>query len=119
MIEYGARTRPMPAPADIVFDDLASPRATGTRAWLLLLDDERPPTVIESDRPRHLVWSSLWTKRPEDRVVLDLTTGSRGDSRLGFTLLAAGDPPDEALTGHIRKRINQLLFAGLRSTYGQ
>jgi len=52
-------------------------------------------------------------------VVLDLTSDGEGGSRLGFTLLAAGDPPDPALTGHIRKRINQVLFADLRFSYGQ
>lgn len=109
----------MPPPVHVLFDDLASPKASGTRSWLYLLDDERSPTVIESQRPHRLVWSSLWLKRPEDRIVLDLAPHVAGGSALGFTLLAAGDPLDQALTGHIRKRINQLLYADLRYIYGQ
>jgi hypothetical protein len=34
-------------------------------------------------------------------------------------LLAVGDPPDDSKAGHIRKRINHLLFADLRFSYGQ
>ena len=51
-------------------------------------------------------------------VVLELADAG-GETALTFTLLADGDMPDESKTGHIRRRINQLLFADLRSSYGQ
>ena len=102
----------------VVFDDLVSPAQSGSRVWLDLLDDEVSPRVLESDRPRQVVWSSLWQSRPEDRVVLDLAE-SGSDTALTFTLLASGEVPDDSKTGHIRKRINHLLFADLRFSYGQ
>jgi hypothetical protein len=66
VIEYGSRTRRLPAPPGVVWDDLVSPQTA-----------------------------------------------------LHFTLLAAGDPPDDSKTGHIRRRVSQLLFADLRFSYGQ
>jgi hypothetical protein len=51
-------------------------------------------------------------------VVLELRDAG-SDTALTFTLLAEGDVPDESKTGHIRRRINHLLFADLRFSYGQ
>ena len=115
---YGKRTRRLPAPPHVVFDGLVNPAKTGTRVWLDLMDDEVPPRVVESDGPRRVVWSSLWPSRPCDQVVLELADAG-GETALTFTLLADGDMPDESKTGHIRRRINRLLFADLRSSYGQ
>lgn len=38
---------------------------------------------------------------------------------LKFTLLTPDDLPDQSKTGHLRRRLNQLLFADLRFSYGQ
>ncbi len=73
--------------------------------------------MLESERPSRVVWSSLWPSRPDDCVVLELSE-ELGGTALRFTLLAAGDPPDDSKTGHIRKRMNHLLFADLRFSYG-
>jgi hypothetical protein len=51
-------------------------------------------------------------------VVLELADAG-SETALTFTLLADGDMPDESKTGHIRRRINHLLFADLRFSYGQ
>jgi hypothetical protein len=42
------------------------------------------------------VWSSLWPSRPHDQV-----------------------QPDQSKLGHLRKRLNHLLGADLRFSYGQ
>ena len=86
--------------------------------WLDLLDNEVPPRVLEAEPPTRVVWSSVWPSRPSDRVVLELAAAG-GDTALTFTLLAEGGLPDDSKTGHIRRRINQLLFADLRLSYGQ
>lgn len=101
----------------MVWDDLVEPKSTGTRAWLDLLPDEVAPLVLESVRPSRVVWSSLWPDRPKDRVVIEIAS-SGGESAVTFTLLAAGDPPDDSKTGHIRRRVNHLLWADLRFSYG-
>lgn len=95
-----------------------NPAQTGSRVWLDLLDDEVPPRTVDSEAPNRVVWSSLWPSRPGDQVVIELADAG-GDTALTFTLLAEGDVPDESKTGHIRRRINHLLFADLRFSYGQ
>ncbi|MCW2524655.1 MAG: hypothetical protein JWO63_2990 [Frankiales bacterium] len=43
-----------------------------------------------------------------------------GDGTLLRWTLSVNDPlPDEALIGHMRKRLNQLINADLRYTFGQ
>lgn len=95
------------------------PRRPGTRQWLHLLDDEVDPRVLAAEKPGHAVWSSLWPSRPDDRIQFALTTAADGGTLLKFTLLASGEAPDQSKTGHLRRRLNQLLFADLRFSYGQ
>jgi hypothetical protein len=62
----------------------------------------------------------LWTKRPDAIVRFDLPADSSGygtDPR--WTLLVDEAMPDAALVGHMRKRLNQLVNANLRYTFGQ
>jgi hypothetical protein len=117
MTEYGRRTRSMPPPPHVLWDDLVALKSEGTRAWVRLLYDEVVPTVLHGERPGLVVWSSLWSKRPDDVVVLELSPRS-SETDLTFRLLSPGDPPDQALSGHIRKRMNELLHRDLRFTYG-
>jgi hypothetical protein len=101
-----------------VWDSLTNPHEPGTRPWLNLLDDEIEPRVLESVRPGKVVWSSLWPSRPNDRIDFELVaTGA--ETSLRFTLLTPDELPDESRTGHLRKRMNHLLFADLRFSYGQ
>lgn len=118
MVEIGSRMRSQPAPPSVIFDDLRDPNRQPVRPWLTLLDDEMPPTVIDSTRPHHVVWSSPWTKRPDARVHFDIQT-RHGGTDLRWTLHVDEPVPDAALTGHMRKRIGELINANLRSTYGQ
>jgi len=102
----------------VVWDSLTNPRQTGARQWLDLLPDEIAPRILKADRPHSVVWSSLWPSRPNDEVHLELTE-VHGETRLKFTLLTPDDAPDESKTGHLRRRMNHLLFADLRFSYGQ
>ncbi|QQS00370.1 MAG: hypothetical protein IPK37_16115 [Austwickia sp.] len=113
------RTRPLPAPPPVVWADLAEPRAEGTRAWLRLLPDEVPPRVLSSYAPRTLVWSSLWIRHPALVVRLDCRPDGPA-TRLRVCIEAPDDLAlSDAAVGHVRHRINHLLFADLRATYGQ
>ncbi|MEE3920873.1 hypothetical protein V2I01_29940 [Micromonospora sp. BRA006-A] len=49
----------------------------------------------------------------------DLVPDGGGGTRLRWTLLVAEPLPDPSLLGHLRKRLNQLINANLRYTFGQ
>ncbi len=94
------------------------PAEPTARPWLNLLDDEVQPRVVFSKKPDEIIWSSLSPSRPNDTVHLTLTTvGS--ETLLRFALLTPDDLPDSSKTGHLRRRLNYLLFADLRFSYGQ
>jgi hypothetical protein len=92
----GSRRRNQPAPPWAIFEDLCDPHRQPIRPWLHLLDDEVEPTVVEFD-----------------------LHAARGDTDLRWTLYVDEPVPDAALTGHMRKRLNQLINANLRYTFGQ
>ena len=117
MDEYGSRTKRLPAPPHVVWDDLVARKAAGLRAWLLLREDEVVPEVLESQRPDRVVWSSLWPGRPGDRVELTMAPAD-GGTAVTFRLLTADEPPDERLRRHLLYRMNELLYRDLRYSYG-
>lgn len=117
MLEIGSRKRNLPAPPRAVFDDLTSPFRSTVRPWLHLLNDEQIPEILEAERPHRVVWSSLWARRPDAQIVFDLPPGN-GGTDLRWTLFVNEPIPDESLIGHLRKRLNTVLHADLRYTYG-
>lgn len=120
MIEAGRRARSQPAPPHVVFEALTEPDRDPARPWLELLDDEQPPQLVDVGQPWLVIWSSLWASRPDALVRFDLATERGGDGTdLCWTLLVNPPSPDAALIGHMRKRLNQLINANLRSTFGQ
>ena len=119
MIELGRRERTQPPPPHIVFAALAAPDERTGRAWLALLDDEVAPQVVQAEEPHLLVWSSLWPRRPDARVRFDIDSDSGAGTSLRWTLYVEEPPPDASLTGHLRKRLNQLINADLRYSFGQ
>jgi len=118
VIEIGSRERRLPAPPSVVWESLVEPHRQGARPWLNLLADEVEPTVLEAEEPNLVVWSSLWPSRPDDQVHFELTAVG-GQTSLKFTLLTPDEAPDQSKTGHLRRRLNHLLFADLRFSYGQ
>lgn len=118
MIEIGRRARSQPPPPHVVFEALAEPNRDPNRPWLTLLDDEQWPTIVTGEAPHAVTWSSLWLKRPD--AVIDFALGKDGrGTNLRWTLFVDEPAPDEALIGHLPKRMNQLINANLRLTFGQ
>ena len=103
----------------MVFEALAGLDPDPARPWLLLLADERAPQLIEQQKPNLVVWSSLWERRPDAQVRFDLTSDGSAGTRLRWTLFVAEPLPDASLLGHLRKRLNELINANLRYTFGQ
>jgi hypothetical protein len=118
MEAIGSRRRSQPAPPRVMFEDLCDPHRQPVRPWLQLLDDEVEPVVLESHAYDRVVWSSLWLKRPDARVQFDLADGD-GGTDLRWTLFVDEPIPDQSLSGHLRKRTNELINANLRYTYGK
>jgi hypothetical protein len=120
MMEVGRRSRNQPAPPWAVYEALTEPNRDPHRQWLLLMDDEVLPTILESKEPIVVVWSSLWTKRPDARLRFDLPGAIAGNGTdLYWTLTVEEPVPDASLLGHMRKRINELINAQLRYSFGQ
>ncbi|TXR56924.1 hypothetical protein [Quadrisphaera setariae] len=120
MIEVGRRTKNQPAPPWAVFEALVDPHRDPARPWLALLHDELEPEVLEQDELRLVVWSSLWLRRPDATVRFDvLPGGPKGGTDLRWTLLVEEPPPDLALVGQLCKRLNQIINAELRYSFGQ
>jgi hypothetical protein len=120
MLEAGNRKRNQPAPPPVLFEALTQPNRDPARPWLELLDDEQSPRVLEASEPDLVVWSSLWIKRPDAIVRFELPRDNGGyGTDLRWILLVDEPMPDAALTGHLRKRLNQLINANLRFTFGQ
>lgn len=118
MTDVGTRQNNQPAPPTIVFEALTEPERAGGRPWLHLLEDEVGPQVIESGRPGFVVWSSIWPKRPDAVIRFDLAAGG-GGTDLRWTLSVDEPIPDGDLLSHLRKRLNQLINAELRYSFGQ
>lgn len=119
MLEAGSRTRSQPPPPAIVFGALTEPDRDPARPWLRLLDDEQAPQILHAEHPRQVVWSSLWPRRSDAQVRFDLVPDGAQGTRLRWTLLVAEPMPEPSLLGHLRKRLNELINANLRSTFGQ
>ncbi|MDL9935992.1 hypothetical protein QSJ18_04465, partial [Gordonia sp. ABSL1-1] len=110
--------RDQPAPPSVVFADLVEPTRQPSRPWLDLYDDEIAPTVLQSDDPSRVVWSSLWVDRPDVQIVFDLKPAA-GGTRVRWTLVVDKPHPDGHLQRHMCQRIGTLVNANLRYTYGQ
>lgn len=119
MIELGRRSRNQPAPPHVIFEALTQPHRDPSRPWLALLDDEQEPVVVHSVTPNLVVWSSLWPHRPSARIRFALTPDGGSGTDLQWTLEAEPPAPDESAIGHMRKRINELINANLRYSFGQ
>jgi hypothetical protein len=109
--------RNQPAPPHVVFEALTQPDRDPARQWLRLLDDEQRPVISEASS--NVVWSALWLKRPDATIEFELRTGGSSGTDLRWKLLVDEPAPDAALVGHMRKRVNELINADLRYSFGQ
>ena len=119
MLEVGTRQKNQPPPPHVVFEALTHPDRDPNRRWLVLLSDEQRPEVLSAEERHIVVWSSLWPRCPDARVRFDLQQGEKRDgTELRWTLLVQEPPPAASLIGHMCKRLNVLINAELRYSFG-
>jgi hypothetical protein len=118
VIEVGTRKRNQPAPPHVMFEALTQPHRDLNRPWLVLRDDEQEPSIIEAESPHLVVWSSLWPHRPSAQIRFDLPSDGASGTDLRWTLTVDPPAPDESAIGHMRRRINELINANLRLSFG-
>jgi hypothetical protein len=103
-----------------LFEALTQPDRDPDRSWLHLLEDEQRPTIVGEEAPSLVIWSSIWIGRPDATIRFDLPAGvSSGGTDLRWTLLVDEPAPEDSLVGYMRERLNQLINANLRFTFGQ
>ncbi len=103
----------------MIFTALTEPDLDPARPSSCLLADEQRPRVLVATQPALVIWSSLWDTRSDARVRFDLPPDGRGGTNLSWTLLVEEPPLEPALRGHFCKRLNQLINASPRYTFGQ
>jgi hypothetical protein len=117
--EIASRRRTQPPPPHIVYEALTDPDRDPVRRWLILHNDEQRPTIAEAVEPNLVVWTSIWRWRPDARIRFDIVGPPHGSTTLSWTLIVDDPVPDRETTVRMRKRVNELINANLRFTFGQ
>jgi hypothetical protein len=117
VIVLGTRAKSQPSPARFMVDALTDPHRDPTRPWLDLLVDEVEPEILEAT-DTVVVWSSIWSARPTAQIRFDIVSEGPAGCLLRWTLSDVDDP-GPALVGRMGKRLNVLINAQLRYSFGQ
>jgi hypothetical protein len=103
----------------VVFEVLTKPHRPGGREWLHLLNDEQEPTVPDAQEPDSVVVVALARTGPmRASSSASIETDRRAETTLCWTLMVEVPGPDTRLTGHRRKRMNELINGNLRYSFG-
>jgi hypothetical protein len=110
-----SRSKAQPPPAWAMYEALSDPIADqARREWLDLRAGELPPQVLRAVFPSLVIWASLWPDRPDDQIRFDIE-----DQRLTWTLLGEASDEDEERLDQLRHRLDVLINADLRYSFGQ
>lgn len=110
-----SRSKMQPPPAWAIYEALSDPLADqARREWLHLHDGEVPPRVLLAIPHSLVIWSSLWPDRPDDEIRLDID-----DERCTWTLMGEAAEHDEERLDQLRYRLDVIINADLRYSFGQ
>jgi hypothetical protein len=104
----GDRSHRFAAPVWVFFDALT----VDVGMWLDLVRGEVAPNVLEAERPRRVVWSSLWPVSPDDTIEFHLAPHESG-TEVRF-IWRSSSPPDARGIAITRQRLNRKLGRDLR-----
>ena len=108
------RSKAQPPPAWAIYEALSDSIADqARRTWLDLRDDELPPRVVQAVFPSLVVWASLWPDRPDDQIRFDIE-----DQRLTWTLMGEASDEDAERLDQLRYRLDVMINADLRLSFG-
>ena len=97
---------------DTVFEALTTHR----QDWLQLHPGEILPSVLDSQRPSRVVWSSFWPAAPGDTIELLLEESRRGATAVRW-IWRSPTPPDDRGVGITQQRLNTKLGADIRGWF--
>ncbi|UJC76924.1 hypothetical protein D4768_03955 [Rhodococcus erythropolis] len=101
-----------------MFEALIDPYRQPARHWLELLESEIAPAIVRAEEPELVIWSSIWPDRPDAVIRFDIEAVGNS-TMLRWTLFLDDPIPPEAEVVGMRKRLNTLINANLRFTFGQ
>lgn len=118
MYQVASRRRSQPPPARFVFEALVEPHREPARHWLDLMEGETEPEIVRTVDPELVIWSSIWRDRPDAIIRFDIE--SIGNNTMLCWTLFVDDPiPSDSEVVLMRRRLNVLINANLRFTFGQ
>jgi hypothetical protein len=94
------RRKTQAPPPWVIWEALRDPLRSEDRPWFDARPGERPPVVLAETKPQTVVWSSIWTDRPELTIEFLIEPAGSG-SCVTWTLLGPEGELDEA---EIRQR---------------
>lgn len=117
LVELVSRGKQQDPPPWVVWEALSDP-SQSTRGWLWfdVQPDEQTPEVLSLDKPRAVVWSSIWPDRPDLQVSFEIEASGPGSFVTWRLLGAVGTwEPDDVK--RCRYRLNQLVNGNLREYF--
>jgi len=72
-VELSRRAKSQAPPPWVVWEALCDPWRDEGREWFVVRPGEVAPTILDQERPCLVVWSSIWTDRPELQIRFDLS----------------------------------------------
>ncbi|MBM3672498.1 MAG: hypothetical protein FJW86_10020 [Actinobacteria bacterium] len=79
LIALARRGKGQAPPPWVVFEALTDPFGQ-QRQWFDLQSTESAPEVLDSHRPSRVVWSSIWSDRPDLRIEFTIETNGSGSA---------------------------------------
>ena len=74
------------------------------------------PSVLSSEKPRTVLWSSIWSDQPDLQVAFEIETNGSG-SVVTWTLLGRDGELEPADLARRRYRLNQVINGNLRDYF--
>jgi hypothetical protein len=117
LVELVQRGKAQDPPAWVVWEALSDP-STSTRGWpwFVAQAGELMPTVLSSERPRTVEWSSIWEDHPDLRIRLEIEP-RRSGSFVTWRLFGRPQQLEPDDVKRRRYRLNQLINGQLRGYF--